>query len=160
MRSGPEPFSSTGRAPGRHEQIADSGAGGVRERGGRPAADNRRGLVDKLVVLERLHHEQREVHAARDVALEDRVTYVPTPHGQALALPLLEVTPAHDSPPRVALEHPPACFHLVVKVGETGQAGERTATFTSALSFHEYTSWPSSVMCHPHENTRRAPGGA
>src|SRR4051795_12521533 len=33
-------------------------------------------------------------------------------------------------------------------------------TFTSALSFHEYTSWPSRVMCHPHENTRRAPGDA
>ena len=33
-------------------------------------------------------------------------------------------------------------------------------TFTIALSFHEYTSWPSRVMCHPHENTRRAPGGA
>src|SRR6266540_3780734 len=32
--------------------------------------------------------------------------------------------------------------------------------FTSALSFHEYTSCPSRVMCQPHENTRRAPGGA
>ena len=34
------------------------------------------------------------------------------------------------------------------------------AIFTSALSFHEYTSWPSRVMCHPQEKTRRAPGGA
>jgi len=33
-------------------------------------------------------------------------------------------------------------------------------TFTTALNVHEYTSWPSRVMCHPHENTRRAPGGA
>ena len=40
---------------------------------GAPAADDRRGLVDELVVLERLHHEQGEVHAAREVALEDGV---------------------------------------------------------------------------------------
>ena len=24
--------------------------------------------------------------------------------------------------------------------------------------FHEYTSWPSRMMCHPHENARRVPG--
>ena len=160
MRSGPEPFSSTGRAPGRHEQIADSGAGGVRERGGRPAADNRRGLVDKLVVLERLHHEQREVHAARDVALEDRVTYVPTPHGQALALPSSRSLP-RTTVHRVSLSN--TLLHASTWSSRSARRARRAsgpATFTSALSFHEYTSWPSSVMCHPHENTRRAPGGA
>ena len=36
----------------------------------------------------------------------------------------------------------------------------RPAMFTKNLIFHEYTSWPSRVMCHPHENTRRAPGSA
>src|SRR6476469_4334786 len=36
----------------------------------------------------------------------------------------------------------------------------RPTTFTSTLTFHEYTSWPSRVMCHPHENTRRACGRA
>ncbi len=33
-------------------------------------------------------------------------------------------------------------------------------TFTSPLNVREYTSWPSRVMCHPHENTRRAAGRA
>src|SRR5512132_3729532 len=33
-------------------------------------------------------------------------------------------------------------------------------TLTIAFSFHGYTSWPSRVMCQPHEKTRRAPGGA
>ncbi len=32
--------------------------------------------------------------------------------------------------------------------------------FTMALSFREYTSLPSRVMCQPQENTSRAPGGA
>lgn len=31
---------------------------------------------------------------------------------------------------------------------------------TTPLNVREYTSWPSRVMCHPHENTRRAPGRA
>jgi hypothetical protein len=56
----------------------------VRERGGRLAADDRRGLVDELVVLEGLHHEEGKVHAAREVALENGVAYVSAPHGQAL----------------------------------------------------------------------------
>jgi hypothetical protein len=91
----------------------------VRERGGRLAADDRRRLVDDLVVLERLHHEQGEVHAAREIAVEDRVSHVSAPHA------LLEVTAAHDRPPRVAREHPPARLHLVVEVGEADEARER-----------------------------------
>jgi hypothetical protein len=54
----------------------------VRERRGRLAADDRRRLVHKLVVFERLDHEQGEVDAAGDAALEDRVADVPAPHGQ------------------------------------------------------------------------------
>src|SRR5436309_1672387 len=40
-----------------------SRAGGVGERRGCLAADDRRGLVDELVVVERRDHEQREVDA-------------------------------------------------------------------------------------------------
>ena len=49
-----------------------------------------------------------KVHAARDVALEDGVAYVPAPHWQALTLALFVVAPAHDSPPGFAGKHPPA----------------------------------------------------
>src|SRR4051794_41362165 len=73
---------------GHRGALQGSSAGGMRERRGRLAADNRRGLVDELVVLEGFHHEQGEVHAARDVALEDGVAHVSAPHGQALALAL------------------------------------------------------------------------
>ena len=45
---------------------------------------------------------------ARDVAFENGVAHVPAPHGQALALALLEVAPTHDGPARVAGKHPPA----------------------------------------------------
>ena len=53
----------------------------MRKRRGCPAAHDRRCLVYQLVVLEGRYHEQGEVHAARDVALENGVTYVPAPHG-------------------------------------------------------------------------------
>ena len=102
-----------------------SAAGRVRERRRRPAADDRRGLVDELVVLEGRHHEEREVDAARLVALENRIAHVPAPHRQALALALLEIAPAHDRPARVAREHTPAGLHLVVEVGEADEARER-----------------------------------
>src|SRR5438132_9065701 len=111
-------------------------AGRVRERRGRLAADNRRGLVDELVVLESLHHEQGKVHAARKVALEDRVAHMPAPHGQALTLALLEVATAHDGPPRVAGEHAPARLHLVVEVGEASEPRER------ATDLHERFALP------------------
>src|SRR3954454_3406142 len=105
--------------------LTSSFSGGVGECRGRLAADDGRGLVDELVVLEGLHHEQGEVHAARDVALEDGVAHVSAPHGQALTLALLEVAAAHDGPPRVAGEHPPARLHLVVEVGEASETRER-----------------------------------
>ena len=57
----------------------------MRERRGRLTADNRRGLVDELVVLEGRHHEQGKVRAALEVALEDGVAYMPAPNGQTLA---------------------------------------------------------------------------
>ena len=48
--------------------------------------------------------------------------------------------------------------------GRRGRRSERAARVgptivTSALSFQKNSSWPSRVMCHPHESTRRAPGG-
>ena len=95
-----------------------------KQRRGRLAADNRRGLVDELVVLEGRHHEEGKVHAARHVALENGVADVPAPHWQALALALLEVAPAHDGPPRVACKHPPARLHLVVEVHNASEARE------------------------------------
>src|SRR2546428_10719597 len=55
--------------------LKSSFAGGVCECRGRLAADDRRGLVDELIVLEGLHHEQGKVHAARDVALENGVAH-------------------------------------------------------------------------------------
>jgi hypothetical protein len=70
--------------------------------------------VYQLVVLQGRHHEQREVHAARDVARQDGVAHVPAPHGQALAVALFEVASAHDGPLRIAGEHAPAGFDLVV----------------------------------------------
>src|SRR5207247_11384549 len=88
----------------------------MRERRGRLTADNRRGLVDELVVLEGRHHEEGKVHATRRVALENGIAHVPAPHGQAFALALLEVTPAHDRPPRVACNHPSRRFNLVVDI--------------------------------------------
>src|SRR3954471_17849721 len=99
----------------------------MRERRGRLATDDRRRLVDELVVLEGLHHEQGKVHAAREVALEDGIAHVPAPHGQALALALLEIAPAHEGPPGVACEYPPARLHLVVEVREASEARERAA---------------------------------
>src|SRR5215467_12142210 len=98
---------------------------GVCERRWRLSADDRRRLVDELVVFERLDHEQGEVHAAREAALEDGVAHVPAPHGQALAVALLEVAPAHDGPERVAGEYAPGRLHLVVEVCEASETRER-----------------------------------
>src|SRR3990172_2128142 len=113
--------------------LKSSFAGGVRERRGRLAADNRRGLVDELVVLEGLDHEQGKVDTARDVAIEYGVAHVPAPHGQALALALLEVAAAHDGPARVAGKHPPARFHLVVDVHDASESSERAGDLHERL---------------------------
>jgi hypothetical protein len=67
--------------------------------------DDRRGFLDKVVVIECVHHKEGEVHEAR----EDGVAHVPAPHG----------------PPRVAGEHLPAGFHLVVEISEAVERAER-----------------------------------
>jgi hypothetical protein len=72
--------------------------------------------VDQLIILEGFYHEQSKVHAARDIALEDGIAYVPTPHGQTLALALFEVASTYDRPQGVAGKHPPARFHLIVDI--------------------------------------------
>src|ERR1700730_12425995 len=98
----------------------------MRERRGRLRANNRRGLVDELVVLDGRHHEEGKVHAARDVTRKDGVAYVLAPHGQALALAFLEVAPAHDGPPRVACNPPPARLNLIVEIHYAREAREPT----------------------------------
>src|SRR5687768_17140826 len=99
-------------------------SGSVRERRRALAADDRGGLVNEIVVPERLDHEQGEVHAAREVALEDGVADVAAPDRQALAFALLEVAATDDGPAGVAGEDPSARLHLVVEVGEAGEACE------------------------------------
>src|SRR5687768_939305 len=96
----------------------------VGDRRGRLAPDDGGCLMNQRVVLKRRQHEEREVHAARAVARKDGVADVAAPHGQALALPLGEVTPPHDRPPRATGEHPAAGFHLVVEVGEARETRE------------------------------------
>src|SRR3979490_1980398 len=98
----------------------------MRERRGRLTADNRRGLVDELVVLEGRHHEKGKVHATRHVPLENGIAHVPAPHWQAFALALLEGAPAHDRPPPVACTPPPGRFNLVVEVHNASEAREPT----------------------------------
>jgi hypothetical protein len=39
--------------------------------------------MDEVVVFEGVHHEQREIDAARQIAFEDGITQVPTPNRQA-----------------------------------------------------------------------------
>src|SRR5438874_1503011 len=85
-----------------HRPLKSSSSSGVGECRGRLASDDRRGLVNELVVLEGLHHEQGKVHTAREVARQDWIAYVFAPHGQTLAFALLEVATAHDCPPGVA----------------------------------------------------------
>src|SRR6266496_4435967 len=84
-------------------------------------------------VREGRHHEQGEVDAARDVALEDRVADVPAPDGKTLALALFEVAPAHDGPARVAGEDPVARLYLVVEIREASEPREWTADLHERL---------------------------
>ena len=132
----------------------------MRERRRHVAANNRRGFVDKRVIFESRHHKEGKVHAARDVARQDGVANVLTPDWQTLALTFFEVAPSYNRPPRVARKHAPASLHLVIQVHDAGEASKPAGTCTSSLIFNEYTSLPSRVMCHPHENTRRAAGRA
>src|SRR3954452_3283889 len=146
---------------------------GVRKRRRTLAANDCRSLVNEIVILERLHHEQCEVHPARDVALEDRVAHVPAPHGQALALALFEVAAAHDCPPGVAGEHPLARLDLVVEVRESSEARERAEDLHERLGLprvdvlavssdvppgreHEAGSW-ARVVEHRLGRSRRVP---
>src|SRR6478735_10318746 len=75
-KSGPGSFALENPRP-----LKSSFPGGVGECRGRLAADDRRGLVDELVVLEGLHHEQGKVHSTREVARQDWIAYVLAPHG-------------------------------------------------------------------------------
>ncbi len=74
--------------------------------------------MDERVVLESLDHEQGIVNAAREVAGENGIAYVPTPDRQTLALSLLKIASAHDRPAGGAGKDPAAGLHLVVKVNE------------------------------------------
>lgn len=94
------------------------------QRGRRETPDDGGRLMDQLVVLERGHHEEGEVHTPGEVAGQDWVADVSTPHGQPLALPLLEAAPAHDGPPAATGEYPPAGLHLVADVADAEQAGQ------------------------------------
>ena len=105
-------------------------------------------------------HEKGEVDAARDVAFQDGITHVPAPHGQALTLALLKVAAAYDDH-RVSLAKiRRAASTWSSRSAKRARRASGPKTFTRVLSFSEYTSWPSRVMCHPHEKMRRAPGGA
>src|ERR1700704_5368161 len=98
----------------------------MRKRRGCPATDDRGGLVHQLVVLKRRNHEQRKVHSARHVALENRVTHMPTPDRKTFALTFLQLASPHDGPPRVAGEHTPTGLNLVVEVHCSKELGDPT----------------------------------
>lgn len=91
------------------------GISGMGERRRCSAADGRWCLVYQLVVLQRRHREQSKVHTACDVALEDGITYMPAPDGRPWLAPSLSSLPRTTvHPPRIAGEHPPTGFHLVI----------------------------------------------
>src|SRR4051794_19201472 len=83
--------------------------------------------MDEIVVFEGLDHEQREVDAARDVALQEGVADVAAPGREALAGTLLAVSAAHDGPPGGAGQHASRRLDLVVEVGEAGRPREPPA---------------------------------
>jgi hypothetical protein len=96
----------------------------MREGGRRLAADDGWRFVNEGVIPECLHHEQSEVDAAGEVALEDGVTDVKAPNRQPLALALLKVAASHDSPARITGEHAAASLHLVLKVDDPSEPGQ------------------------------------
>jgi hypothetical protein len=89
-------------------------------------------------VARAVSHEQGDVHAAGDVALEDEVTHVPAPRRQALTLTLFEAAPAHDGPPGVTGEHQPARFHLVVELHHANESPEPADELTRQDDNRQY----------------------
>lgn len=92
--------------------------------GWRSATDDRRSLVDEAIVLEGLYHEQGKIDTTGEVALEDGIAHVTTPHGQALAFPFFEVATANNGPQGVAGEHAATSLHLIVDIHEASEATE------------------------------------
>src|SRR5437660_10843493 len=110
----------------------------MRERRGRLTADNRRGLVDELVVLEGRHHEEGKVQATRHVALENGIAHVPAPH---TGRPWL--SPSSRSLPRTTVHR--VSLANTRRVASTWSSRSTTRArrairptmFTSTLIFHE-----------------------
>ncbi len=120
----------------------------VSKRRGRPTTDDRRGLTSRCVVFQRRHHEQGEVHAKRDVALEDGVADVVPLNLEALAIPSrsLPHTTVHSVP---LGEHAPACLDLVVEVRDADQPLKpgyftRTGRWSHAKLHRKYSGTPIS----------------
>src|SRR5689334_4370310 len=105
----------------------------MRERRGALPADDRGCLVHEIVVFEGVDHEQSEVDAARDVALEDRIADVAAPHRQALADAFLEVAAPYDGPAGIAREDASGRLDLIVEVGEAGESGDAPADVDQRL---------------------------
>jgi hypothetical protein len=77
--------------------------------------------MHEFVILKGCHHEKGIVHAAGDIARENGVADVPTPHRQSLALAFFEIASSDDGPLSVTGKNSPARFHLVVKIYDAGQ---------------------------------------
>src|SRR4051794_8618087 len=78
--------------------------------------------MNQLVVVDGLHHESGEVHAAGAVAGQDRVAHVSAPHRQTLRFTFLQVAATHHGPPCLTGEDPTARVDLVVEVNETDES--------------------------------------
>jgi len=76
------------------------------------------------VILEGFYHEEGKIDAACNITLEDGVTHMPTPHGEALALTLFEAAATHNSPQRITIEHQIARHHLIVDIHHTKESTE------------------------------------
>src|SRR5690349_13690096 len=96
----------------------------VGERGWALTTNDRRSLLDQVVVLQRGYHKEREIDPPSQVALQDRVTNVPTPYRQPLTTAFFELARAHKSPARIAGEYSSARFHLIVKINLASQSCE------------------------------------
>ena len=98
----------------------------MRECRRRATADDREGLLNKGVILERGDHEQCEINAPCPVALEDGIADVPAPDREPLALPLLQGAAAYDCPTSVAGKDAAARLNLVLEVRKASKACNRT----------------------------------